>query len=94
MELVEPPRRANYAPQPLANRELTVESFALTEEELSRPVAARPRQGPRDNAAAPPESPPGGAGPSRPPRRQRTDRGPAAPPDDAFAAGLDDPPPV
>lgn len=64
MQLVEEGRRRFREPQPLASRELTVASFGLTEEELSRPAAppripAEPRPSgdapptPRRHAAAP-----------------------------------------
>jgi len=79
MQLVEERVRKNYAPQPLASRELTVASFELTEEELARPVAPRP---PREGTGEPSQSPPDSTRPTRPQRRPR--RGDAGgPPDES-----------
>jgi hypothetical protein len=71
MNLVEERRPRGHTVQPLVSRELTVESFALTEEELARPIPTRPPREVAAEANAPTVLESHGRTPSHPPRRPR-----------------------
>ena len=93
MQIAGEPRPHGRSMQPLVSRELTVASFALTEEELARPL---PTQTPRAAVAEPADAPAKARGRPETPAQQPLEATPEkldqppTPADDGFGAGLDD----